>query len=115
MVSTGTASATGAASTTCATGTAAAAGTELKSDLHCSQKSAPSPLSNPQNGHFTMTRCTSEGISQDCCWYYLQHSPLDPRRGREPTITNSPPAFPPPCGRNLRGPTASSWKRGRQH
>ena len=40
-----------------ATGTGSGVeGAVLRSDLHCSQKIAPSSLSKPQNGHFTMAR-----------------------------------------------------------
>src|SRR5262245_12207267 len=49
-------------SRTWATGTGGAAGagsTPLKSDLHCSQNSAPSSLSKLQNGHFSMIGLTS--------------------------------------------------------
>jgi hypothetical protein len=47
-----------------AAGTAAGMGaTDARSDLHCSQNSAPSSLSNWQNGHFTMFQLTSKVVS----------------------------------------------------
>src|SRR5205807_5938974 len=36
--------------------------TPLRSDLHCSQNSAPSSFSKLQNGHFTMTLRPSRGV-----------------------------------------------------
>src|SRR6266542_2477612 len=41
---------------------AATGATDARSDLHCSQNSAPSSLSNWQNGHFTMMDRTSNGV-----------------------------------------------------
>src|SRR5438067_1220150 len=55
-------------SSTAATGIGSPAGaglpgsTPLRSDLHCSQNSAPSSFSKLQNGHFTMTLSTSRGV-----------------------------------------------------
>ena len=55
-------------SSTAATGIGSPAGadllgsTPLRSDLHCSQNSAPSSFSKLQNGHFTMTLRTSRGV-----------------------------------------------------
>src|SRR5438067_5949051 len=55
MPANGIGSSTAAIGTASGAGGGAGTGATLRSDLHCSQKRAPSSFSNPQNGHFVIT------------------------------------------------------------